>query len=183
LSSASAAYDFSWSGDAGVFDIQVTQHLEGLEGRTLATGRIDFVPMIDTLLSIEASLTYSLPSFTLNVSEVSFAVYDFDLGDMVGGGGGEGGTFGLHPPAGTLHAAEVLLLPAGHHYLLMYDALLHHYYLPPPGAVGSATGEFHFDFEPVPEPATLVSLASAALLLRARRGNRARPRRQSTPRD
>jgi hypothetical protein len=173
LSSASAAYDFSWSGDAGAFDIQVTQHLEGLEGRTLATGRIDFVPMVETTLSIDASLVYSLPSFTVNRSILFFLVYDYDLGDVVGGGGGEGGTFGLHPPVGSLLDNQAIMLRAGHHYLFRYEAWLEHYGSVPPGAVGSATGEFHFDFEPVPEPAGLASLATA-LLLRPRRRNHAR---------
>ena len=171
---ATTAYDFSWTGDSGSFDIATTQRVETFRVRTISSGFIFIAPTADLRMTIDASLDFaSVPG---DLADVRFSMFVFDEGNPfvpVFFESLRGGNLTLEPAVGTLAFSGDVILPAGATYSISFRASNDNGADTnnPTGPITSS-GFFHFAFQPIPEPATAHLIAFGALTLRQPRRRR-----------
>ncbi len=174
-SSSTAAYDFSWTGDVASFGLNVSHHLEQLDGRTTTSGRIYITPSVDSIVTFSGTWEFAWPSAAIGSTQVSLHIFDLATENSIASAIGSGGNLGLGPPFGSFSIGGSEVIRSGGHYLLYYSAHVSHVDPTPPGTFGEASGNIHFTITPIPEPASLALLSFASLAL-PRRISRRRPR-------
>lgn len=171
-SATTASYDFAWLLDEAHFDITTTHHLAQLDGETGTSGRIFLTPSVDSLVTFSGNWQYAWPSAALGSTQVSVVVWDITDPDNqfeVASASARGGNFDLGPPFGTRSIGNEAIIHPGNLYMLSYLALVLHYDPTPPSTFGEASGDFHFNIMPIPEPAAAILLALPLLAKRSRR--------------
>lgn len=173
FSHATTSYFSEWTGDAMHFDAQPSHYLQQHEGRTLSEGRIYVRPAIDSIISLSGTWQFAWPSSVIGATSIGFAVADAQTEEIIATDGANGGNVGIGPPFGTLNIQDSGMLSAGAEYLIYYSAFVDHFDPTPPGTYGEASGEVHFEINPVPESATLDLIALAMpIVFRASRRHR-----------
>jgi len=169
---ATTAYNFSWSGDSGSFDIATTQRVETFRVRTISSGFMFVSPTADVRMTYSASLDYaSVPG---DLADIRFRMFAFDQSNLtvpVFFESLDGGNLTLQPAVGTLAFSGDVILPAGATYKIDFAASNDNGADNNPTGPITSSGFFHFNFQPIPEPATAWLIACGAIALR-------RPRRR-----
>jgi hypothetical protein len=171
-SASATQYDMEWAGDEGSFHISANHHLQGMKGFVDSFGMVFVTPAVDSRFSVISEYTYNHPSQFLGSADLSVratkeGTLDFAFNQAV-----SGGTFGLHPPAGTLHVDGSGILLAGVTYVLDYQMRSSNYAIPAPTAVWAGDGFIDLTIRPIPEPAALLPLAALLYLAPGRRRSR-----------
>ncbi len=169
-----ATYDFGWSGDSAHFDVSTNHHQQQLLGSTESVGQIHLIPAVDSIITAQGTWQYAWPNSARGDTDIFLDVYDLLAEENIVDAFAYGGNEGLGPPHGTLYVQGSGLLLAGREYEVYYDTTVY-FYTPTPS--GDASGEVHFNINPVPESASLALLAIVyplrrALLLAPRRRRR-----------
>src|SRR5262245_40488303 len=112
-STSMASYEAAWTGDFFSFAMGITQHVEFLFGDSNAFGHINVVPMVDSILTLDASYAYDLPASPGAAASLSVLVFRPDplqvLFNQVGSQSNISG-----PASGTLMAhSDGITLIAG----------------------------------------------------------------------
>jgi len=172
---ATTAYDFAWSGDSGSFDIDMALNVETFRVDALSTGIILISPTTDLLMTIDASLVYASVPGDLAFIGFNMKVLDATTFAAFFRENRRGGNLTLDPAVGTLSINGDVILPAGTTYRIDFRASNRNGSDPNPTGPITSSGFIHFDFQPIPEPATAWLIAIGAVALhRPRRGRRCR---------
>jgi hypothetical protein len=163
---STASYDIGWLLDEAHFDIATTHHLAQLDGQTTTSGRIFLTPSVDSLVTFSGNQQYAWPSAAVGSTNIGIGVWDLATSEPISFETDFGGNLTVGPPFGTLDASGNAFISAGGQYMLYYIAMIHHIDPTPPGTFGEASGDFHFNIAPIPEPAAAFLLFAA---LRRRR--------------
>jgi hypothetical protein len=171
---SNAQYDASWSGDNLDFHVDVQQRLQGYLGRVQDLGAWSMTPAVDSLVTLHGEYTYDHPTDALGSASISTQIKIYDTNQVIGGATEYGGTTGLGPHAGHLVLDYSLPLSAGVKYRFSY-------LMESEGNQSSSSmvylgsGFYDISVRSIPEPATLLPIALAALLFLApgRRSRRA----------
>jgi hypothetical protein len=164
----SAEFQASWVADSFLFSLDTTQHAETFQGSVTTAGFIHLTPMVDSILTINASMDYDLPQQPARAA-LAISVGWFDPAQILYGNSQVQTNF-LGPASGTFVVdSDQVFLPGGQPWRLQWGFHLDHFDPPIPGAASDAGGMLTFTIQPVPEPATALGVLAAAVFLRRRR--------------
>lgn len=162
-SSASGNYQVSWSESSVFFLLDTTLHAESLQGAVSTFGHINVTPEVDSILSINGSLQYNMPTQSA-ASALNFTVSKTNPNQTLFNSSQTRTNF-IGPPSGTILLNDSILLPARQSWRIGWGLAIDHFGNAIPGAASDATGHLAFQIHPVPEPAALAPAAVAAMLL------------------
>jgi len=177
-SSTVAQYNFNYAGDSATFHIDTHQQCQRVVGevpRCIASGFVNVVPAVDTLVTMEGAFTYTMNSDPMSANIVGNVV-TLEPQQIYFQDGASAFSF-LDPPQGTLSIGASALLPggAGVIFRLGYGFQLLADDDNAPGSLMTGNGSIEFVLTPIPEPFSFVLLALG--LLSASRRRRALSRR------
>jgi len=170
-SHAHTDFDFGWTDTAGTFSFHVSNTAAGTDPQLLSSissGYIDFTSNSDLLFSSSGAYGYQLPVGEMQVG----AGYNLYRNQGINSPllltrGGEDDTFVTAPRIGAFQLDGQIFLPAGANYRLQYNFETDTY--GPVGNLATGSGDFTFTLTEVPEPASLIPFACAALSTRRTR--------------
>lgn len=174
-SSATTTYSFAWNASVGDFLVQVAHRAADVDPsilRSASDGRIYVTANTDLLFTIDGNYSYSLPVdpmltiFNMGISDIQ-PPHDSPIGF-----GNSYDTVNGAPASGSFPISGQAILPAGHTWSISY--IMEVFALGGlSGQIAQGDGYLHFTLqEAIPEPATLLPLALAAVLVRVRRASR-----------
>ncbi len=164
--SAQLTYAFNWSGDTATFRVDgshTTLYPQPSNLQSGSTGHVSFTPMVDSLITLRVQYTYDLPGAFMEavgagglsddvagVTYIDLFSHDFSFG----------------PTSGSYDQSASAVVPAGCNCDFGFTMRLS------TGATAMPAidnGFVELSIAPLPEPATFLPLALAAMLLRRRR--------------
>ena len=169
---AQAAYNFVWTELNASFQTSISHQAHDVPSPTSlycrASGFIFVQPSLDSVLSIQSSYTYALPADSF-LAQQTILVRDMSTNMSIWSDSRAANSFGGNPVTGTFAVTNgSIQLMGGRTYLLNYDYRLQAL-SGGTDSTGTGTGGILWTLNPVPEPASLSTLAYSIPLLRRRR--------------
>jgi hypothetical protein len=161
-------YSYDWSGDTGTFRVdgaQTAVHPSANLVQSLATGNLNFTPMVDSLVTLRVQYTYDLPGNYMEGFDTG-GVFNLDTDELyaqISHGG-----FSLGPVSGSFDQTMTAIIPAGCNCEFVYTMRLT---TEATSVAATDSGIVELSIVPLPETATILPLAFGVLLAhrRARR--------------